>query len=158
MLQQLLCSLASLLHTHDPVLRMGACAAPDGTELCVSVALHGRAQEGKKGRAHLSVRDFFYAQALTGGDGETLAGTLRAARTGVVQGLAAVSTESAARVNPALLQLQLLDELAAAGEAALPAAGLIDLTGRAALLLSAQHACPHCCSFMPAPCTHALQT
>ncbi len=70
------------------------------------------------------------AQALAGSDGETLGGTLRTARMGVVQGLAAVSTESAARVNPALLRLQLLGELAAAGEAALPATGLIDLTGK----------------------------
>ena len=70
------------------------------------------------------------AQALAGSDGETLGSTLRTARTGVVQGLAAVSTESAARVNPALLRLQLLGELAAAGEAALPATGLIDLTGK----------------------------
>ena len=73
-------------------------------------------------------------QALTGGDAETLAANLCAARTGVVQELAAVSTESAARVNPALLQLRMLDDLAAAGNAALPAAELVDLTGKEGLV------------------------
>lgn len=96
---------------------------------CEFAHVYHLTENGPQRRVSVLMRDSVVAQALTGGDGETLASTLRGARTGVVQGLAAVSTESAARVNPALLQLQLLDELAAAGEAALPATGLIDLTG-----------------------------
>lgn len=74
------------------------------------------------------------AQALTDGDAETLAATLAATQTSVVQELAAVATESAASINPAIARLQMLDALGQAGDVRL-SAGLIDLTGEQASAL-----------------------